>query len=78
VTDLDNKTAAAPNFNVVPVGQPLGLGYGLAIIATDQRFKSYEMPVVPNEIRSVLCHRISTPPRPLRLKHERAMQYVHF
>jgi hypothetical protein len=51
-----DKAVAAPNFNVVPLHKPFGIGYGFAIVATDERFKSYEVPVVPNHVRAVFLH----------------------
>jgi hypothetical protein len=52
----DNETLAAPNLNVVAVNQALRLGYGLAVVATNQRLKAYEVPVKANGISPVLCH----------------------
>jgi hypothetical protein len=51
------EAVAVPKLNVVVVNHALGNGYRLAIVATDERFKSDEMPVVPNGIRPILGHR---------------------
>jgi hypothetical protein len=52
----DNEPIAAPNLDVVTVNQALGLGYGLAVVATDQPLKTYEMSVNANGVNPVLCH----------------------
>jgi hypothetical protein len=56
VLQSDNEPLAAPNLNVVTVNQALRLGYGLAVVATNQRLKTYEMPVEVNGISPVLWH----------------------
>jgi hypothetical protein len=56
VSQPDNEPFAAPNLNVVAVNQALRLGYGLAVVATNQRLKAYEVPVKANGISPVLCH----------------------
>jgi hypothetical protein len=43
----DNEPITAPNLNVVTVNQALRLGYGLAVVATNQRLKAYEVTSKP-------------------------------
>jgi hypothetical protein len=52
----DNEPIAAPNLNGVTVNQAPCLGYGLAVVATNQRLKTYEMSVNANGVGPVLCH----------------------
>ena len=40
-----NEPLAAPNLDVVAVNQVQRLGYGLAVVATNQRLKAYEVTV---------------------------------
>ena len=47
---------AAPKLDGMTVDQPPGPLHGLDVIHANQRFESYEMPVVPDGISSVLCH----------------------
>jgi hypothetical protein len=51
-----DETLPAPNLNVVAVNHALRLGNGLAVVATNQGVKAYEVPVTPNDIGPVLCH----------------------
>jgi hypothetical protein len=53
----DNEPLAAPDLNVMAVDHALRLGYGLAVVATNQRLKTYEMSVKANGVSPVLCHR---------------------
>jgi hypothetical protein len=39
------KRFTAPNLNVMAVHRALGLGYGLAVVATNQRLKADEMSI---------------------------------
>jgi len=52
----DNEPIAAPNLHVVTVNQALRVGYGLAVVPTNQRLKTYEVPVGAKGISPVLCH----------------------
>jgi hypothetical protein len=54
--EADNKAFAVPDLNVQPIHQSHGLLNRLGIVSTEQRFKPYEMPVSPYEIRSVFRH----------------------
>jgi len=64
----DNETVAVPDLYIVTVHKPFSLRYGLAIVATDQRFKSDEMPVNANRVRPILRHWLQSKGRrsPLR------------
>src|ERR1700733_14642738 len=64
----DNETVAVPDLYIVTVHKPFSLRYGLAIVATDQWFKSYEKPVNANRVRPVFLHWLQSKGRrsPLR------------
>jgi hypothetical protein len=51
-----NEPLAAPNLDVVAVNQVPRLGYGLAVVAANQRLKAYEVTVEANGISPILCH----------------------
>jgi hypothetical protein len=54
--EADNKPRATPDLNGMTVHKPLGLDDGLAIVATDQRLVSDEMPICTHRVKPVLCH----------------------
>jgi hypothetical protein len=51
-----DEARAAPELDGVTVDQPPGPLDGLGVIPANQRFESYEMPVAPDGVSSVLCH----------------------
>jgi hypothetical protein len=57
---LDNEPFPAPELNVMAVHQASGVGYGLGIVAADERPKSYEMPVITNYVGAIIRHRCSS------------------
>jgi hypothetical protein len=63
----DHQTRTAPNLNVVTVNQPFGLGDGLAIVAAGERYKPYDMPVVPDDVGQIFDHMMPLLPRHLAL-----------
>jgi hypothetical protein len=59
VTEPDHETRATPKFDVVAVNRALDLGYGLIIVATDERLKPYEMSVITDCVGAIIRHRCS-------------------
>jgi hypothetical protein len=45
-----HEACPVPKLNVVTIKYALGLRYSLAIVATDQRFKSHKVPVKTDDI----------------------------
>jgi hypothetical protein len=64
----DNETGAVPDLYIVTVHKPFSLRYGFAIVATEERFKSYEMPVSAHRVRPIFLHWLQSKGRnaPLR------------
>jgi hypothetical protein len=59
MTEPDHETRPAPKLNVVAVNESLGFGYGLVVVATNERLKSYEMPVITDRVSPIIRHRSS-------------------
>ena len=50
----DDEPLTVPDLNIVAVYRAFGLGFGLAVVATDQRLKADKMAVVTNDISPIL------------------------
>jgi hypothetical protein len=56
VTEPDHKTRATPKLYVVAVNQAFCLSYGLLVVATNERLKSYEMSVGIDGVSPIFHH----------------------
>jgi hypothetical protein len=51
-----NESVAAPKLDRVLGDEALGPFDSFAVVSTNERFESYDMPVVADEVGAVLCH----------------------
>jgi hypothetical protein len=52
----NDEALATPEFYIVKVDKAHGLRNRFGIVGANQRLKSHEMPVVPNDVSPILCH----------------------
>jgi hypothetical protein len=52
----DDQTVATPKLNVVAMDQALRLLNRLGIVVADHRLEAYEVPVVSDGKRPIICH----------------------
>jgi hypothetical protein len=52
----DHKPRAAPKLNIMPVDKALGPFDCLGIVNARQRLESVKMPIVPDDVSTVLDH----------------------
>ena len=53
-----NEAVGIPKLDVMTINEAFSLGYGLAIIATDERCESCEVTVGSDEIGAIFLHRL--------------------